>query len=303
MERLSDLQVRIKNLTELADVVGAMRSLAAVRVQQARETLPAIRKYTQVIEGALARAFALSSRIDAPPQRVPSGRNAAAIAFTSEHGFVGAFNEHILDRAAALLAAPGDCLLIVGSRGAELAHARKLNMAWTIPMSTHGGDVPQVTRRIAKEIYRRAGQSELRRVTLVYSKTASGAASEIVVSTLLPFDPAPYLNAKADVGSPPLTTLRPKVLIDRLVDELVYAELTRAAMESLASANGARLATMESAHSSIEKKLDDLSRDERRQRQNEITTELLDIVTGAEAVAGQRATTTTGGDSAREDRW
>ena len=57
------------------------------------------------------------------------------------------------------------------------------------------------------------------------------------------------------------------------------------AMESFASENGARLATMEAARANIDKKLDDLAQDERQRRQDEITTELLDIVTGAEAVA------------------
>ena len=83
----------------------------------------------------------------------------------------------------------------------------------------------------------------------------------------------------------PLANLAPRELVDELVDELVLAALMRAAIESFAGENGARLATMEAAHTSIEKKLDDLSRDERRLRQDEITTELLDLVTGAEAVA------------------
>jgi F-type H+-transporting ATPase subunit gamma len=90
------------------------------------------------------------------------------------------------------------------------------------------------------------------------------------------------------VGPPPLTNLAPGKLVEKLIDELVFAELMRAPMESFAGENGARLATMEAAHASIAGKLDDLSQDERRRRQDEITTELLDIVTGAEAVAGAR---------------
>lgn len=288
MDRLSEIQARLKNLGELADVVGAMRSLAAVRVQQARAALPGIRKYTEVVDGALAQAFALG-----PPDGEPSGSSAAGggsavIAFSSEQGFVGAFNQRVLDRAAKQLAAPGDLLLIVGSRGAALARERHLAVAWTAPMTTHGDGVAQLARHLAQEVYRRAGQGELRRVTLVYAKTSGGAASEVVVSTLLPFDPTPYRSAVPGVGPPPLTNLAPRELVDKLVDELVFAELMRAAMESFAGENGARLATMEAAHASIARKLDDLSQDERRRRQDEITTELLDIVTGAEAVAGER---------------
>jgi F-type H+-transporting ATPase subunit gamma len=266
-----------------------MRSLAAVRVQQAHGALPAILKYTTVVEAALADAFSLG-----PPPAPPAAGEATAregsvaIVFSSEQGFVGAFNERVLERAATQLAQPGDSLLVVGARGASLAAERHLAVAWTTAMATHGGAVVDVARRVAKEVYRRAALGELRRVVLVYAKGSGGSASEVVVSTLLPFDPTPYVAADAGAGLPPVVYLPLGQLVDRLVDELLLAELMRAAMESFASENGARLATMEAAHTSIEKKLDELSRDERRLRQDEITTELLDIVTGAEAVAGER---------------
>ena len=287
MERLSEIQARIKNLTELADVVGAMRSLAAVRVQQAHGALPAIQKYTAVVEKALADAFALGSPAAVPSSAAVAGSSSAVIVFSSEQGFVGAFNEHVLERAATHISEPGDLLLVVGARGASLAGERHLAVAWKVSMATQGGGVVDVARNLAREVYRRAASGELRRVTLVYARSAGGAASDVMVSTLLPFDPTPYQSTAAGAGPPPLTNLPPRELIDKLVDELVLAELMRAAMESFASENGARLATMEAAHTSIAKKLDELSQDERRRRQDEITTELLDIVTGAEAVAGE----------------
>jgi F-type H+-transporting ATPase subunit gamma len=286
MDRLSEIQARIKNLGELAEVVGAMRSLAAVRVQQARGALPGIRKYTEVVDGALASAFALAPRAVEPIGTPDVGTGSMSIVFSSEQGFVGAFNERVLDRATARPTASGDRLLVVGSRGATLAAERRVAVAWTVPMATHGDGVAPVARRVAREVYRRAAEGELRRVTLVYAKTSGGAASEVVVTTLLPLDPAPYLSARAGVAPQPLVHLGRRELLDELVDELVYAELMRAAMESFASENGARLATMEAANTSIDRKLDDLSRDERQRRQDEITTELLDIVTGAEAVIG-----------------
>ena len=290
MERLSEIQARIQNLGQLADVVGAMRSLAAVRVQQAHGALPAILGYTRVVEDGLADAFALGSRAE-PDGAGDVGRAAggsATIVFSSEQGFVGAFNERILERAATQLAQPGDSLLVVGARGASLAAERRLTVAWTVSMATHGGSVVDVARSVAQEVYRRAARGELRRVALVYAKSSGGAASEVVVRMLLPFDPTPYLSAGAKAGPPALIHLPPRELIDRLVDELLLAELMRAAMESFASENGARLATMEAAHTNIDRKLDELSQEERRRRQDEITTELLDIVTGAEAVAGER---------------
>jgi len=73
-------------------------------------------------------------------------------------------------------------------------------------------------------------------------------------------------------------------LIDCLVDELLFAQLAHVATESFASENAARLGVMQAAIDNVDGKLDNLGRLERELCQEEITTELLDLVTGAEAV-------------------
>ena len=85
---------------------------------------------------------------------------------------------------------------------------------------------------------------------------------------------------------PPLRNLAPEVLLEKLVADYLFALLTEAAVESLASENAARFAAMGSAHDNVAKKLEELRQDARQARQSEITTELLDLVTGAEAMRG-----------------
>lgn len=280
MERLAEIRRRTRSLADLAEVVGAMRSLAAARAQQARGALPAIRRYADVIDGALAEAVALVPPGDAAED---AGRGAVVV-FASEHGFVGTFNERLLERAAAERAAGRDALLVVGSRGAALASEQGLEVAWSTRMAAHGEGVVDVARAVADQVIERSAREDLRRVKMVYAKSARGAASEVTAAPLLPFDPAPYRRPGAGDALPPLTHLPPPALLDELVLEWLLAELMRAAMESFASENGARLTAMEAAHSGIEQKLEELSAEERRRRQDEITTELLDVVTGAQAV-------------------
>jgi F-type H+-transporting ATPase subunit gamma len=74
------------------------------------------------------------------------------------------------------------------------------------------------------------------------------------------------------------------VLLQRLASEYLFAELTRAVMESLASENGARLRVMEAADRNTGDKLEGLRRSENALRQEAITSELLDVVTGSEAI-------------------
>jgi len=76
-------------------------------------------------------------------------------------------------------------------------------------------------------------------------------------------------------------------LLEKLIAEYVFALLTEAAVESISSENAARLTAMESAHDNVTKKLSQLRQFAQQARQTEITDELLDLVTGAEALADQ----------------
>lgn len=282
VQRVSDLRARMRSLGELREVVGAMRSLAAVRIQQAQETLEAIREYASVVERALCDSAPYpppgsdATVVEQPPPMT------GVVAFGSEHGFVGAYNDRVLDRALGQVDGPRDSIFVVGARAALLAKELEHPIAWTCPMASHVGGVDDVALRTAAEIANGVAEG-LTRVVLVYTRSARGEASQVVAETLLPFDVRPYASTRGR-RPPPLSNLRPRALFDRLVEELTFAQLARAATESFASENAARLAAMDSAHENIDNKLVDLVRLEREGRQEEITTELLDIVTGAEVV-------------------
>jgi F-type H+-transporting ATPase subunit gamma len=150
-------------------------------------------------------------------------------------------------------------------------------------MASHVGGVDVVALNIAEELARR-GPGDIGGVVLVYTRSSGGATWRLVAETLLPVAAAAYGPLRSD-RPPPESNLAPRDLFDKLVAEIVFAQLTHAAMESFASENAARLSAMESAQDNIEDKLDGLGRLEREGRQDEITTELLDVVTGAVAVS------------------
>ena len=86
----------------------------------------------------------------------------------------------------------------------------------------------------------------------------------------------------------PLTTLAPQLLLERLAVEYVYAQLCEAAMHAFEAENAARMMSMASAKTNIKSKLTGLSQRERRLRQEEITTEIVELAAGAEALAKGR---------------
>jgi F-type H+-transporting ATPase subunit gamma len=276
MEQLPRLKARIASLEELRDLIGALRAMAGARVQEAQNALPGIRRYAEVIERAIAENASLLSR--APVQdRVAPPETGILIVVTSEQGFTGAFNDRLIAAARRELR-PDLRLGLVGRRGAILAEEADLKLEWSVPMATHIGGVPTIARRVADHL------ADVGTARIVFAGYRTGGQYEIEARDILPLDPA-LLRAMDHIG-PPLHQLKADVLLDRLAGEYLFSEVTRAIMESLASENGARLQVMSAADHNIGDKLETLGRQHHHLRQEAITAELLDVVTGAEAVSG-----------------
>jgi F-type H+-transporting ATPase subunit gamma len=284
VERLAKLHARIQSIGNLREVVHTLRALSAVRMQQADESLPGAREYAEVIGLALADALALVTPEQRPMPSPGRGGNGLLV-FASEHGFVGGLNEVLMDHAADALA-DGDSLFVVGSRGARTAQERGLDPAWTLAMTSHRDGVPAVARQIAAELYRRAEREEIVRLDMMFARTGGAGRWNCERQSLLPLDAEAFAATEAAI--PPLHYLPAPRLVGQLVEEYFFAELTRAAMEALAGENTARVAAMSAAHDNIERKLEDLRRQEDQLRQEEITTELIDVVTGSEALLHPR---------------
>lgn len=282
MERLARTRARIESIRSLLDVVRIMRSLAAVRMQRAEESLPGARDYAAVIAAGLADAIALAGADQGYPALAGGEtRGAALLVFCSEHGFVGGLNHLLMDAVGSTLTA-GEALYVIGSRGMLEAAERGLGATWSMPMTAHRDGVPALARHISFELYRRFEAAEFIRLEMLFARTTGIGRWHVERQSLLPID----LSALAGEASPiaPISNLPGPRLIERLAEEYFFAELARGAMEALAGENAARLAAMSAAHDNIEHRLEELERTERRLRQEEITTELLDVITGSEAM-------------------
>ena len=172
---------------------------------------------------------------------------------------------------------------MLGSRGTALAGERGNKIVWTRPMATRLTGVPDAVDRLAGELYARIVRGEVSSVAVMFGRSRQGAgAATIAQRLLLPLD-VKALSA-APPRQAPLHNLAPRPLVEKLVAEYVFALLTEAAVESIASENAARFAAMDAAHDNVTKKLSQLRQRARQERQSEITSELLDLITGAEAI-------------------
>lgn len=203
--------------------------------------------------------------------------------FCAEHGFVGGYNEVL---AGAASASPTAQLYIVGTRGAAMVEERGIPIVWRSPMTSQVVGIPALAHRIAAELGARLRRGDLGRLDVIFGHWEPGGRWRAERQQLLP---VPLSSAPRIATRRPCHYLTPSDLLERLTEEHLFADLVCAASESLACENAARFQAMSAARDNIQHKLEALRADERVLRQDQITEELLDVVTGAEVViAGQR---------------
>ena len=278
-ERLSDIVTQIQNVRQLGAVVTAMRGIAASRAQKGRSLLAGIEAYTQVVSHAIGQALELlpADRTAAP---APGHSKHGLIIFSAEQGFAGAFSERVFEAAGADL--DGVTTLIVGTRGAAVAGERGIRPEWSAPMTTRIEGIASFANRLTEVLYGYLAQGAITTVDILFSRSVSGSI-RIDRHSLLPID---FGRFARPIGThAPLIALQPELLLERLAAEYVYAQLCEAAMHAFVAENEARMIAMMAAKNNTDKKLSGLQQRERQLRQEEITTEIVELAAGAEAAA------------------
>jgi F-type H+-transporting ATPase subunit gamma len=279
-ERLFEIVAQIQNVRQLGAVVTAMRGIAASRAQKGRSLLAGIEAYTDVISGAIGEALDLlptDTDIAAAPRSGPSKRG--LILFCAEQGFAGAFSERVFEAAAGDLAEATS--MVVGTRGAVVAGERGIKLDWSAAMPARVDGIPSFANQLADVLYGYLAQGAITTADILFSRSAPSSGIRIDRHSLLPIDFERF--ARPIEGRSPVTTLAPDVLLERLAAEYVYAQLCQAAMHAFVAENEARMVAMMAAKTNTETKLAALTQRERQLRQEEITTEIVELAAGAEA--------------------
>jgi F-type H+-transporting ATPase subunit gamma len=278
-ERLGDIRARITATRQLESIVTAMRGVAAARAHEAQARLEGVRAYANALGEAIGSALTLASeekRQSAP--QLPRSKGQIVLAFCSAQGFVGAFNERVLAEAKRLASTKNanTALCLVGERGLTLAEEQGLEVSWSAPMAAHVEEAPLLADKIANAIYERLGDNETIRVMLIHGAPESATGPRVVLRPLIPLDLARFPPSKRQI--PPLVTLRPEALLASLAQEYVFAELCEAVVLSFAAENEARMHAMIAARNNVQEMLQGLEARYRRQRQEEITEEIIELV-------------------------
>jgi F-type H+-transporting ATPase subunit gamma len=285
---LKDIKRRIGSVQSAQKITSAMKMVAASKLRRAQDAIENARPYAtrmretleEVSQGALEESHPLLS--------VHAERKALEIVvITSDRGLAGAFNSNVVKEAEALIAERGSefqtiGLTLLGKKAADSFSRRRANqITFQSPIS---GDVEyQQAADVARELSRRYVAGELDEVVLIYSEFISIMTQTPKRTQLLPFTPPPSDAASEEAAAYEIEP-DPEALLAALVPKAVETEVFRALLESQAGEHAARMTAMESATKNTEELIEALTLKYNRARQAAITSELVEIVTGAQAL-------------------
>jgi F-type H+-transporting ATPase subunit gamma len=300
MASLKDIRSRIGSVQNVRKITRAMEMISAARLRRAEQRIEALRPYADAIRRMTARASHAADNIPNLPilQDRESVETVGILLITGDRGLAGPFNSQIVragNRRAAELRRDGKEVLwyAVGRRGVSSLEFRQLEL---------GGSWTGFTDRPAFADARRIGDGmasayvdgKVDRVEIIYNGYISPVNQEVREETLLPLQQADVIDVEGDDEESEeresesralwIYEPDPEEILARLVPDYVEISIYRALLESTASEHGARMSAMRNASDNAGELIDDLTLAANRQRQAEITQEIMEVVAGAEGL-------------------
>jgi F-type H+-transporting ATPase subunit gamma len=295
MPSLKSIRTRISSVKSTQKITRAMKLVSAARLRRAQDAIVGARPYANSLAEAIVEV-ALRAGSDAHhllDRRVPE--RLTMVPLTSDRGLAGGFNANVfravqrfsLEQQRATPPVREIALEIVGKKGRDFFRRRKGTIGHELPGPTAETAV-QIAREMAAIVTHSFQNGRTDAVYLVYNEFKSAGTQRVVVEPLLPVTGA---NLNIPEGSASASTdflYEPSKqrLLDALLPMFVESQISRGLLESMASEFGARMTAMDNATSNAKEMISSLTLQYNRARQAAITKELMEIVSGAEALKG-----------------
>lgn len=291
MEAPERLRQRLESFSDLRNIVGTMKALSAASIHQYEQAVHSLADYRRTVE--LGLHVVLRESRPPPVRQQRKDGHLAAVIFGSDHGLCGRFNEEIteyaLERMDSVPAYPERKILAVGMRAADLLNRAGQPVAEVLNLPGGANQIGSTIQEMLLHIDRWREKPGLDWLYLFYNQPSGRSSHRPNSLHLLPLhlERFRYLEKEAwPSRSLPTHTMGRQQLLSSLLRQYFFISLFRACAESQAAEHGGRLAAMQAAERNLDERIEEMTGQYRRTRQEAITTELLDIVAGFEAVAG-----------------
>jgi F-type H+-transporting ATPase subunit gamma len=310
MASQKDVKNRISSVKNIQKITRAMEMVAAARLRRAEQRIEALRPYARAVRRMTSRVVEAVENIPNMPllEEHDEVKRVGLLLITGDRGLAGAFNSQIVragNRRAADLRAEGKVVVwyASGKRGVSSLEFRGIDVE-----VAHQGftDRPAFAnaRDIAGDVSAQYVDGKVDRVEMIFNHYESPLTQTVRENVLLPLQEVSQVLAElaeqeggdGEGGSDEESTVDherslwiyepdPEVILQRLVPDFIEITIFRALLESTASEHGARMTAMRNAQENASEMIDDLTLEMNRQRQAEITQEIMEVVAGAEGLS------------------
>jgi F-type H+-transporting ATPase subunit gamma len=295
------LRGRIRSIQATKKITRAMELIAASRIVKAQQRVHAAVPYSEQITEVVKDLAAAGGDVRSP---LLSGRDEVRtkcyVVITADRGLCGGYNAGVLRAAegeikADHLSGKQYAIVAVGRKAETYFRFRGYSMVTTF---NGFSDSPSYdnAKAIGQDVVRRFVDGEVDSVELIYTRFVSAGNQEVVLRPLVPLEADVVTGGDAAPGSDGQAAgyefePEPGVILDTLLPRYVEARIYAALLNAAASEHAFRQRAMKSATDNAEELIKNLTRVMNRARQDSITTEIMEIVGGAEALSGGRDTT------------
>ena len=292
--KLREVRRRIRSVQSTMKITRAMELIATSRIMKAQQRVEAARPYAERLTAAIADVATASTALNHPLlEQRPNPTAAAVFVITSDRGLAGAYSSNVLRRAEelfSLLRSEGKDVKLFAAGRKGLAYyrfrQRPVEESWLGFSETPTYDD---AKRIAEALMEQFSTGQVDEIHGVFTDFVSAVRQRPVARR---FVPMVFEEAERPAEAGPITQYifepDPEALLEALLPRYVVTRVYNALLESAASEHAARRRAMSAATENAEELIKVLTRVANQARQTEITTEIMEIVGGAEALSKAR---------------
>lgn len=294
MANLKAIRIRITSVKSTRQITSAMKMVSAAKLRKAQDKIVRLRPYAsklQEIQIGISQSLA-DSEIDNIYGRVSPPENILIIVITSNRGLCGAFNSNVIKETRRLILekyneqfSKGNLkILTIGKKGFDFFRKQKVNMLPdqnNLLTDLSFDDVAVVAGQVMENFV----SGEFDRVELIYNKFKNAAVQNLTNEMFLPVEAVPAGNAK-NVPVDYIYEPDQVNIIKELIPKSLKIQFYKAVLNSFVAEHGARMTAMHKATDNATSMIRDLTLQYNKARQASITNQILEVVSGAEALRG-----------------
>ncbi|MDP7027044.1 MAG: ATP synthase F1 subunit gamma [Candidatus Marinimicrobia bacterium] len=286
MANLKDIRNRIKSVKSIQQVTSAMKMVAAAKMRRAQENMEKSRPYSSRLAELLNMLIPEIDRSLMPELNVREVKKTLFVVVTADRGMAGAFNTNVLREAHKAIDKTGQEnseIICIGKK--SVGYFKNRNYPIVVEYIDFWNDLGYShAMKIGDEIISRYINGDVDQVQVVYNRFVNVARQEIRNETFLPMSYDPEAK-DSDYNPERLFEPSKESVVKTIIPRYLNTQMWQFLLESNASEQAARMLAMENATSNANDMIKDLKLQFNKARQTSITTEMLEIVSGAEALS------------------